>query len=127
MRMQVAYECLMQAIAASKPGMRYREVGEIITKHARANGMSVVRTFCGHGIGDLFHCAPDVPHFAKNKAKGIMQVRGQRSHLTCFSLRLLCLRNLRPWHLGGESRKNKRLQPPSWPTSVARLHPRPVS
>eukprot|EP00892_Ulva_mutabilis_P010010 jgi/Ulvmu1/7381/UM036_0041.1 len=71
--MKVAYECLMNAVSAAKPGMRYREVGEIITKHARANDMSVVRTYCGHGIGDLFHCAPNVPHFAKNKAKGIMQ------------------------------------------------------
>lgn len=71
---QVAYECLMQAVDASKPGMRYREVGDIISKHAFKNDMSVVRTYCGHGIGDLFHCAPNVPHFAKNKAKGIMQV-----------------------------------------------------
>ena len=36
--------------------------------------MSVVRTYCGHGIGDLFHCAPNVPHYAKNKAKGTMKV-----------------------------------------------------
>lgn len=36
--------------------------------------LSVVRTYCGHGIGDLFHCAPNVPHYAKNKAKGTMKV-----------------------------------------------------
>lgn len=72
--MQVAYDCLMKAVATAKPGVRYREVGDIISKHAFANKMSVVRTYCGHGIGDLFHCAPNVPHFAKNKAKGIMQV-----------------------------------------------------
>jgi methionyl aminopeptidase len=34
----------------------------------------VVRAYCGHGIGDLFHCAPNVPHYAKNKAKGTMKV-----------------------------------------------------
>ena len=34
----------------------------------------MVRTYCGHGIGDLFHCAPNVPHYAKNKAKGTMKV-----------------------------------------------------
>jgi methionyl aminopeptidase len=34
----------------------------------------VVRAYCGHGIGDLFHCAPDVLHYAKNKAKGTMKV-----------------------------------------------------
>lgn len=72
--MQVAYDCLMKAVSAAKPGVRYREVGDVISKHAFANNMSVVRTYCGHGIGDLFHCAPNVPHFAKNKAKGIMQV-----------------------------------------------------
>jgi methionyl aminopeptidase len=36
--------------------------------------VSVVRTYCGHGIGDLFHCAPNVPHYAKNKARGTMKV-----------------------------------------------------
>lgn len=36
--------------------------------------MSVVRTYCGHGIGEFFHCAPNVPHYAKNKAKGTMKV-----------------------------------------------------
>jgi methionine aminopeptidase len=33
-----------------------------------------VRTYCGHGIGDLFHCAPSIPHYAKNKAVGVMKV-----------------------------------------------------
>ena len=46
---------------------------------ARANGCSSVRTYTGHGINDLFHCAPNVPHYAKNKAVGTMKsgmVRG---------------------------------------------------
>jgi hypothetical protein len=72
---QVTYECLMRAIAAVKPGMRYREVGDVISSHASRHGYSVVRSYCGHGIGDLFHCSPTVPHFARNKAKGIMQAR----------------------------------------------------
>jgi methionyl aminopeptidase len=71
---KVTYECLHKAIAICKPGTPYREIGEVITKHAKAHGMSVVRTYCGHGIGDLFHCAPNVPHYAKNKAKGTMKV-----------------------------------------------------
>lgn len=71
---KVTYECLMKAIQAVKPGMRYREVGDIISTHATRNNFSVVRTYCGHGIGDLFHCAPNVPHYARNKAKGTMQV-----------------------------------------------------
>jgi len=71
---KVTYECLELAIAACKPGARYRDIGDLISKHAHKNGFSVVKTYCGHGIGDLFHCAPNVPHYAHNKAKGIMKV-----------------------------------------------------
>lgn len=56
-----------------KPGMRYRELGEIISRHADTNGFSVVKSYCGHGIGDLFHCAPSIPHYAANKAKGVIK------------------------------------------------------
>ncbi|XP_033108312.1 methionine aminopeptidase 1-like isoform X2 [Anneissia japonica] len=69
----VAYECLMQAIDAVHPGVRYRELGNIIMKHAQTNGCSVVRTYCGHGIHRLFHTAPSVPHYSKNKAIGVMK------------------------------------------------------
>eukprot|EP01025_Chloroclados_australasicus_P051373 TRINITY_DN59803_c0_g1_i1.p1 TRINITY_DN59803_c0_g1~~TRINITY_DN59803_c0_g1_i1.p1 ORF type:complete len:219 (+),score=28.08 TRINITY_DN59803_c0_g1_i1:82-657(+) len=71
---KVTYECLMKAINAVKPGTRYRDIGNIINTHAVNNGFSVVKTYCGHGIGELFHCAPNVPHYANNKAKGVMQV-----------------------------------------------------
>uniref|UniRef100_A0A672S8N8 Methionine aminopeptidase n=1 Tax=Sinocyclocheilus grahami TaxID=75366 RepID=A0A672S8N8_SINGR len=70
---QTTYECLMQAIDSVKPGIRYRELGNIIQKHAQANGFSVVRSYCGHGIHKLFHTAPNVPHYAKNKAVGVMK------------------------------------------------------
>ncbi|XP_010786569.1 methionine aminopeptidase 1, partial [Notothenia coriiceps] len=70
---QTTYECLMQAIDSVKPGIRYRELGNIIQKHAQANGFSVVRSYCGHGIHRLFHTAPNVPHYAKNKAVGVMK------------------------------------------------------
>jgi hypothetical protein len=33
----------------------------------------VVKSYCGHGIGDLFHCAPNIPHYAHNKAVGVMK------------------------------------------------------
>uniref|UniRef100_G3NPM6 Methionine aminopeptidase n=1 Tax=Gasterosteus aculeatus aculeatus TaxID=481459 RepID=G3NPM6_GASAC len=61
---QTTYECLMQSIDSVKPGVRYRELGNIIQKHAQANGFSVVRSYCGHGIHRLFHTAPNVPHYA---------------------------------------------------------------
>mmetsp|Transcript_9873 Transcript_9873/g.29842 ORF Transcript_9873/g.29842 Transcript_9873/m.29842 type:complete len:386 (-) Transcript_9873:1247-2404(-) len=68
-----AYDCLMKAIAACKPGVRYREIGEVITKHVSSCGFSVVRSYCGHGIGNLFHCAPNIPHYSNNKAVGTMK------------------------------------------------------
>ncbi|KAK4476509.1 hypothetical protein RD792_015665 [Penstemon davidsonii] len=61
---QCTYECLEKAIAAVKPGVRFREIGEIINRHATMSGLSVVKSYCGHGIGELFHCAPNIPHYA---------------------------------------------------------------
>ena len=64
-------ECLDLAIKHVKPGIAFRELGNIIEKHASENNCSVVRTYCGHGCGALFHCQPNIPHYAKNKAIGI--------------------------------------------------------
>ncbi|KAI8588871.1 peptidase M24, structural domain-containing protein [Geranomyces variabilis] len=65
--------CLDTAIAAVKPGMLYRDVGNIVQKIAHADGFSVVRTYCGHGINQYFHAPPNVPHYARNKAVGVMK------------------------------------------------------
>lgn len=70
---KITHECLAEAIKIVKPGVRYREVGNVIQKHANNHGLSVVRTYCGHGIHRLFHTAPNVPHYAKNKAVGVMK------------------------------------------------------
>jgi methionyl aminopeptidase len=56
-----------------KPGTLYRDLGVAIERVAKANKCSVVRTYCGHGIGSLFHTIPNIPHYAKNKAKGTMK------------------------------------------------------
>ena len=61
---KVTHECLMKAVQIVKPGEKYREIGNVIQKHAQANGYSVVRSYCGHGIHQLFHTAPNVPHYA---------------------------------------------------------------
>lgn len=61
---EVTYECITKAIQIVKPGEKYREIGNVIQKHAQANGYSVVRRYCGHGIHRLFHTAPSVPHYA---------------------------------------------------------------
>lgn len=62
----VTYECLMLGIeAASKPGARLGDIGAAIEAHARQFRYGVVREFCGHGLGRLFHDAPEVVHAAK--------------------------------------------------------------
>lgn len=68
-----AYQCLAASAALIKPGALYRDFGNTISKIAQSHGCSVVTTYCGHGIGQLFHTAPNVPHYAKNKAKGVCQ------------------------------------------------------
>jgi methionine aminopeptidase len=76
---RAAHDALAKAIEAVRPGVRFRDIGDIISKHVHVHGLSVVKTYCGHGIGDLFHCAPSIPHYTHNKAVGVMkegQVRG---------------------------------------------------
>mmetsp|Transcript_12641 Transcript_12641/g.17522 ORF Transcript_12641/g.17522 Transcript_12641/m.17522 type:complete len:354 (+) Transcript_12641:159-1220(+) len=68
---KTTYESLMLAIQACKPGTFIRDFGKIISKYCNKRKYSVVRSYCGHGIGELFHCAPNVPHYSKNKAVGI--------------------------------------------------------
>jgi methionyl aminopeptidase len=63
--LEVTHECLMLGIAAVKPGARMGAIGEAIQKHAEAERCSVVRDFCGHGIGKLFHDAPNVLHYGR--------------------------------------------------------------
>jgi methionyl aminopeptidase len=70
---KTAFECLQTALAMVKPGTLYRDLGTKIHKKATANKCTVNRTYCGHGIGSLFHTAPNIPHYHKNKAKGIMK------------------------------------------------------
>lgn len=67
---ETSRECLEKAIEMVKPGTLFREYGNVIEKHAKSRDCSVIRTYCGHGINQLFHCAPNVPHYAKNKAIG---------------------------------------------------------
>lgn len=62
----VTYECLMLGIeAAGKPGARLGDIGAAIEAHAKPFRYGVVREFCGHGLGRLFHDAPEVVHAAK--------------------------------------------------------------
>jgi methionyl aminopeptidase len=59
---EVTYECLMLGIEQAKPGNRIGDISHAIQSHAEGHRYSVVREFCGHGLGRLFHDAPEVVH-----------------------------------------------------------------
>ena len=58
----VTYECLMLGIEQAKPGNRIGDIAHAIQTHAEAHRYGVVREFCGHGLGRLFHDAPEIVH-----------------------------------------------------------------
>jgi methionyl aminopeptidase len=62
---QVTYESMWIGISRVKPGARLGDIGHAIQRHAEQNGYSVVREFCGHGIGQNFHEEPQVLHYGK--------------------------------------------------------------
>ncbi len=62
---QISYECMHLGIALVKPGIRLGDIGHAIQQHAETNGFSVVREYCGHGIGRGFHEPPQVLHYGK--------------------------------------------------------------
>jgi methionyl aminopeptidase len=62
---EVTYECLMLGIEQARPGKHLGDIGAAIQRHAEANRYSVVRDFCGHGLGQVFHDAPEVIHAAR--------------------------------------------------------------
>lgn len=63
--MLITQECLYKALAIVKPGTTLGDIGHIIQEHAESNYYSVVREYCGHGIGQIFHEEPQVLHYGK--------------------------------------------------------------
>jgi len=61
----VTYEAMWHGIVQVRPGARLGDIGWAIQKFAEAQGYSVVREFCGHGIGKVFHEEPQVLHYGK--------------------------------------------------------------
>ncbi len=61
--MEVTYESLMRGIAAIRPGATTGDIGHAIQEYAEAERCSVVRDFCGHGLGRLFHDVPNILHY----------------------------------------------------------------
>jgi methionyl aminopeptidase len=62
---RITQECLYIGIEMVKPGVRLGDIGHAIQKHAESNYYSVVREYCGHGIGKVFHEDPQVMHYGK--------------------------------------------------------------
>ena len=61
----ITYECMWLGIRAVRPGAHLGDIGAVIQRHAEASGYSVVREFCGHGIGTRFHEEPQVLHYGR--------------------------------------------------------------
>jgi methionyl aminopeptidase len=62
---EVTYECMMRGINVVKPGATLGDIGAAIQTYAEAEHFSVVRDFCGHGLGRVFHTYPSVLHYGR--------------------------------------------------------------
>jgi methionyl aminopeptidase len=60
---RVSHECMVLGVEMVKPGIHLGDIGHAIQQHAEANNFSVVREYCGHGIGKVFHEEPQVLHY----------------------------------------------------------------
>jgi methionyl aminopeptidase len=70
---EVTYECLMRGIAAVKPGVSTGKIGAVIQEFAESERCSVVRDFCGHGLGRAFHDRPNILHYGEENEGVVMQ------------------------------------------------------
>jgi methionyl aminopeptidase len=61
----VTYEAMMRGIAVVRPGVRIGAIGDAIQRYAESHRFSVVRDFCGHGVGRIFHDAPSILHYGR--------------------------------------------------------------
>jgi methionyl aminopeptidase len=62
---EVTHDALMRGIEAVRPGATFGDIGHAIQSHVERQGMSVVRDFCGHGLGRVFHAPPNVLHYGR--------------------------------------------------------------
>ena len=69
------YQSMMKAIEALNHNINLGDIGSIIQNYVEERGFSVVRDFCGHGIGETFHKEPNVLHYGE-KGKGILLKKG---------------------------------------------------
>lgn len=70
---QVTHDALMVGIDAVKPGNTFGDIGAAIQRFAESNRMSVVRDFCGHGLGRVFHAPPNVLHYGRPGTGAVLE------------------------------------------------------
>ncbi|MDX5351075.1 MAG: type I methionyl aminopeptidase [Paracoccaceae bacterium] len=70
---EVTHEGLMRGIAAVKPGNTFGDIGHAIQSYVESQRMSVVRDFCGHGLGRVFHAPPNVLHYGRPGAGPVLE------------------------------------------------------
>jgi methionyl aminopeptidase len=70
---KVTEECLEHGITAVRPGAPISDIGKAIETHAHAAGFHVVRAFVGHGIGEVFHGPPQIPHYYERALTTLME------------------------------------------------------
>jgi methionyl aminopeptidase len=70
--LQTTYDCWVKALNFVKPGNDYKDIGAIIEDHVISRGFTTVKSFCGHGIGSVFHANPNILHYRNNEPAGKM-------------------------------------------------------
>mmetsp|Transcript_73672 Transcript_73672/g.213412 ORF Transcript_73672/g.213412 Transcript_73672/m.213412 type:complete len:404 (-) Transcript_73672:141-1352(-) len=70
--LQATYDCWIKACQYVRPGRDYKDLGGIIEDHIVPLGLSTVRSFCGHGLGSVFHTTPNILHYRNNEPNGQM-------------------------------------------------------
>jgi methionyl aminopeptidase len=70
---QVTHDALMKGIEAVRPGATFGDIGHAIQSYVERQGMSVVRDFCGHGLGRVFHAPPNVLHYGRPGTGAVLE------------------------------------------------------
>ena len=70
---QITHDALMVGIEAVKPGNTFGDIGHAIQKYVEGHRMSVVRDFCGHGLGRVFHAPPNVLHYGRAGTGAVLE------------------------------------------------------
>ncbi|MGH7030911.1 MAG: type I methionyl aminopeptidase, partial [Stellaceae bacterium] len=70
---EVTYEAMMHGIAVIRPGVHIGSIGDAIQRYAESHRFSVVRDFCGHGVGRIFHDAPSILHYGQPQDGPVMR------------------------------------------------------